>query len=97
MPARAAVGLAWVSGAVATSSAASQRIAVSRESPHMSDAGRRPAQKAGRSGRPKIAQRRSGNSWTHGTPAGLPSGIPGIGDAIEGAVQHAPQPARQEK
>jgi hypothetical protein len=26
----------------------------------------------------------------------LPSGIPGIGDEIDGAMQHAPQPARQE-
>ena len=29
------------------------------------------------------------------TPAGLPLGMPGIGDVIEGAVQHAPHPARQ--
>lgn len=29
------------------------------------------------------------------TPAGLPSGIPGIGDEIDGAMQQAPQPARQ--
>jgi hypothetical protein len=27
-------------------------------------------------------------------PAGLPDGIPGIGDVIEGAMQHAPHPAR---
>lgn len=26
----------------------------------------------------------------HGTPAGLPFGMPGIGDAMDGAVQHAP-------
>jgi hypothetical protein len=25
----------------------------------------------------------------------LPSGIPGIGEEMEGAIQHAPQPARQ--
>jgi elongation factor P len=28
-------------------------------------------------------------------PAGLPPGMPGIGEEIEGAMQHAPQPARQ--
>jgi hypothetical protein len=26
----------------------------------------------------------------------LPSGIPGIGEDIDGAIQQAPQPARQE-
>jgi elongation factor P len=30
----------------------------------------------------------------HGIPAGLPCGIPGIGEEIDGAMQHAPQPAR---
>lgn len=34
-------------------------------------------------------------SWTQRTPAGLPFGIPGIGEVIEGAMQHAPHPARQ--
>lgn len=28
-------------------------------------------------------------------PAGLPWGMPGMGDAIEGAMQQAPQPGRQ--
>lgn len=28
-------------------------------------------------------------------PAGFPKGIPGIGEEIEGAMQHAPQEARQ--
>ncbi|CAB0150676.1 hypothetical protein PSI9734_01119 [Pseudidiomarina piscicola] len=28
-------------------------------------------------------------------PAGFPAGIPGIAEVIEGAMQHAPQPARQ--
>ena len=32
---------------------------------------------------------------THGMPAGLPWGMPGIGEAIDGAMQHAPQPGRQ--
>ena len=30
-----------------------------------------------------------------GTPAGLPKGMPGIGLEIDGAIQQAPQPARQ--
>ena len=30
-----------------------------------------------------------------GAPAALPFGIPGIGDEIDGAMQHAPQAARQ--
>jgi hypothetical protein len=30
------------------------------------------------------------------TPAGLPSGIPGMEDEIDGAMQQAPQPGRQE-
>lgn len=64
------------------------------ERPHISGEGLRPAQQAGRSGRPKMAQRLSGVSWAQRTPAGLPAGIPGIGDEIEGAMQQAPQPAR---
>jgi hypothetical protein len=30
------------------------------------------------------------------TPAGLPAGIPGIGEEIDGAMQHAPHPARHD-
>ena len=66
-------------------------MASSRFAPHISSVGRRLAQKAGRSGFPNSAQRRSGNNCTHRTPAGLPRGMPGIGDVIEGAIQHAPQ------
>ena len=36
------------------------------------------------------------SSCTQRTPAGLPFGMPGIGELIEGAVQQAPQPGRQE-
>jgi hypothetical protein len=61
----------------------------------MLSVGRRPTQKAGRSGFPKIAQRMSGSNCTHGIPAGLPCGIPGIGEVIEGAMQHAPHSGRQ--
>jgi oxygen-independent coproporphyrinogen-3 oxidase len=53
-------------------------------------------QTAGRSGRPNSAQRLSGVSWAQRTPAGLPPGMPGIGDEIDGAIQQAPQPGRQE-
>jgi hypothetical protein len=61
----------------------------------MSSVGRRLAQNAGRSGRPKIAQRMSGSSCTQGIPAGLPCGMPGIGEVIEGAMQQAPHSERQ--
>jgi hypothetical protein len=81
-------------GAVSPSSFRNQAIACSLDAPHISAEGRSPAQKAGRSGRPKIRQRFSSSSWTHRTPAGLPLGIPGIGLVIEGAMQQAPQPVR---
>ena len=73
----------------------SQRIACSRESPHISAEGRSEPQTAGRSGEPKIAQRRSAVSCTQGTPAGLPFAMPGIALLIDGAVQQAAQPGRQ--
>jgi hypothetical protein len=69
--------------------------AAARDPSHISSVGRKLVQNAGRSGRPKIAQRKSGKSCTQGIPAGLPLGMPGIGDVIEGAMQHAPQPERQ--
>jgi hypothetical protein len=43
-----------------------------------------------------MAQRMSGSNCAHGTPAGLPCGMPGMGEAIDGAMQQAPQPGRQE-
>ena len=70
-------------------------MACARLFPHMSTEGCRPAQKAGRSGCPKIRQRLSSASCTQRTPAGLPLGMPGIGLVIEGAVQQAPQWSRQ--
>jgi len=63
--------------------------------PHISAVGRSETHTAGRSGRPNSMQRLSALNCTQRTPAGLPSGIPGIGDEIEGAIQHAPHPARQ--
>jgi len=42
-----------------------------------------------------MAQRLLVVSWTQRTPAGLPSGMPGKGEVMEGAVQQAPQLARQ--
>lgn len=83
------------SGRVASSSAESRARASVRLAPHMDSVGRRPVQKDGRSGFPKSAQRRSGNSWTHGIPAGLPCGMPGMGDVMDGAMQQAPHSARQ--
>jgi hypothetical protein len=67
-----------------------------REAPHIDGRGRRLAHTAGRSGRPKIRQRKASSSCTQGTPAGLPCGMPGIGELIDGAMQQAAQPLRQE-
>ncbi|MAH00736.1 MAG: hypothetical protein CMK85_10625 [Pseudomonadales bacterium] len=63
--------------------------------PQTLSSGKNPAQTAGRSGEPKIAQRISDSSCTQGTPAGLPPGMPGIGEVMDGAVQQAPHSARQ--
>ena len=82
-------------GSVCVSNPDRYSSASSRVEPHMLSLGLRPAQNAGRSGRPKSAHRRSGSSCAHGIPAGLPWGMPGIGEVIEGAMQHAPQLRRQ--
>jgi hypothetical protein len=82
-------------GAVARSSSVIVAMASSALRPHMSGEGRRLLHTAGRSGLPNSLQRLSSVSWTQRTPAGLPCGIPGMGDEIDGAMQHAPQPARQ--
>ncbi len=63
----------------------------------MSGDGRSDTQNAGRSGCPNNLQRICVSSCTQATPAGLPCGMPGIGEVIDGAVQHAPQRARQSK
>lgn len=57
----------------------------------------KPEQQAGRSGWPKIAQRKSSINCTQGTPAGLPSGMPGMALVMEGAIQQAAHRGRQEK
>jgi oxygen-independent coproporphyrinogen-3 oxidase len=62
----------------------------------MSADGAKPPQQAGRSGWPKMAQRKSSVSCTQRTPAGLPLGMPGIALEIDGAMQQAPQLGRQE-
>lgn len=62
----------------------------------MSGPGFSDAQNAGRSGRPNNRQRLASSSCTQRTPARLPCGMPGIGEWIDGAMQHAPQPPRQE-
>lgn len=82
-------------GAVTRSSSFSHVIACSREVPHISSDACSPAQNAGRSGWPMIAQPFDAVSCMQRTPAGLPWGMPGMGDVIDGAVQHAPHPARQ--
>ena len=71
-------------------------MACSRLSPHISRDGCKPAHTAGRPGWPKILHAFSSSSWAQRTPAGLPFGIPGIGDEIDGAMQQAPHPGRQE-
>jgi hypothetical protein len=76
-------------GRVLTSRSASQNIACSRVSPHISCEGCKPPQHAGRSGRPKIVQRKSASRFGQGTPAGL------FKELIDGAMQHAAQPGRQ--
>ena len=81
-------------GAVASSSCVSQRIAAARDVPHISADGLKPAQHAGRSGWPKMAQAFAAVSCTHRIPAGLPWGMPGMALEMDGAVQHAPQCAR---
>ncbi len=74
-------------------------MACASVSPHMPGAGARLAHTGGRPGWPKIMQRLAASSCTQGTPAGLltplMTGIPGIGLEMEGAMQQAPQPARQ--
>lgn len=74
-------------------------MACASVSPHISGVGARLAHTAGRPGWPKIMQRLAASSCTQGTPAGLltpmRTGIPGIRLEIEGAMQQAPQPARQ--
>jgi hypothetical protein len=82
-------------GRVARSRAVSQRRAWWRSVPHISLEGFSPAQKVGRSGRPKTRHRIWSSSWMQASPAGLPRGISGRGEVIEGAMQQAPQPGRQ--
>jgi len=65
--------------------------------PHISVAAFNDLQNAGRSGFPNSLQRRLSSSCTQATPAGFPCGMPGIGEVIEGAMQQAPQRARQAK
>ncbi|MDE4919140.1 hypothetical protein ACUXAV_001193 [Cupriavidus metallidurans] len=38
----------------------------------------------------------SGSNWAQGWPAAFPRGMPGNGDVIDGAIQQAPQPLRQD-
>jgi hypothetical protein len=63
--------------------------------PHISTDAPKLLHTNGRRGSSKIIQRFSASSCVQRTPANLPPGMPGIGEEIEGAMQHAPQPARQ--
>lgn len=72
-------------------------MAKTRSSPHISSETCKPEQQAGRSGWPKIAQRKSSVNCMQGTPAGLPFGIPGIALVMEGAMQQAAHSGRQER
>ena len=82
--------------AVKSSSSDRNCIACSRVSPHISRDGGRLPQTRGRSGCPKILQPLRSSNCTQRTPAGFPFGMPGMGDEIDGAMQQAPQPGRQE-
>ena len=93
----ASLCLAIDSHDVNRSSSAKYCIACPLSTPHISAAGFKLPHTAGRSGWPKIRQRKSLSSCTHRMPAGLPLGIPGIGEEIDGAMQHAPQPGRHAK
>lgn len=50
-------------------------MASSRLPPHIDGEGRSDEHTAGRSGRPKMRQRKSSSSCTHGMPAGLLYGL----------------------
>jgi hypothetical protein len=80
-------------GAVIPSIIVSHCVASIALLPHISASGLSVTQTAGRSGLPNNRHLLSSVSCAQRTPAGLPCGMPGIGDEIEGAMQHAPQPA----
>jgi len=85
---------------VCRSSRVSQRIACPRDEPHISGDGGNERHTSGRSGRPKSRQRSAASSWVQGTPAGLGTAAapsrPGTRLEIEGAMQQAAQPGRQD-
>lgn len=85
-----------ITGSVLVSSSARIWSACSLLLPHMDSVGLREAQTVGRPGIPNSRQRLASSSCTQRTPAGLPWGMPGIGLEMEGAMQHAPHPLRQE-
>lgn len=71
-------------------------MACARSGPHISAEGCSEPQTAGRSGLPNSRQRIDASSCAQRSPAGLPKGWPGSGVEIDGAMQQAPQPDRQE-
>ncbi len=71
-------------------------MACTRSLPHIVADGCSEPHTAGRRGSPNRRQRSASSSCTQGTPGGLPWGMPGMGVEIDGAVQQAPQPGRQD-
>src|SRR5690606_36910769 len=80
--------------AVDCSSQPSKRMACSVVSPQNASSAWNAAQTLGRSGFPNSAHRPVSLRWMHRSPARLPWGMPGMIELMEGAMQHAPQPAR---
>jgi len=86
-----------IHGEVSRSSSVRNFIASAEFAPHICSEGCRLPQTAGRPTIPKRRQRFSSVSWMQRIPAGLPVGMPGIAEEMEGAMQQAAQPRRQEK
>ena len=82
-------------GDVTISNKINPAMASSSESPHISNDGRSRTQTSGRSGWPKSLHRLSSVNCIQRMPAGFPIGMPGMNDEMDGAIQQAPQPARQ--
>jgi hypothetical protein len=82
-------------GSVTASSVSRYRSASCALVPHISSEALSALQTFGRPSHPHNAQRRSAVRCGHRTPAGFGPAMPGITEEMEGAIQHAPQPARQ--
>lgn len=65
--------------------------------PHTNVSAVKPAHTLGRSDDVNIPHRPSEVRCMHGVPPGLPFSMPGMREDIDGAIQHAPHPARHSK